>query len=251
MRRGTIIALLLLPLGLLADESDERAPVEPRTLPAPDQPVVEHKPSITRLDDGRMKIGEITFDPKSREVRFPAEINMNEGLLEFLVVHRNGKIHESLLSTGISATNLNVAIKLLHYQPSPELYMKLDEDGSLGSEFHEATEEQKKHSRMSVSVEWQQDGETKTTSLNDWISHATTEKPMPSEPWVYGGSFVAYGKFVAESSGDIIAIFLSNAALINFSGKDNHSDEVWFPHANRVPEVGTPVTVIINPYTSK
>ena len=71
---------------------------------------------------------------------------------------------------------------------------------------------------------------------------------MTNEPWIYGGSFVVEGDFVAESSGDIIAIFLSNAAMINFSGEDNQDDEVWSPHATRVPEIGTPVTVILSPF---
>ena len=246
-----LVLLTLVPLGLFADEPAVRTAVEPKSLPAPDQAVAEHKPSITRLDDGRMKIGEITFDPKTREIRFPAEVNMDEGLLEFVLVHRDGKIHESLLLTGISPTELNIAIKLLHYKASRELYLKLDEDGSLGSEFESATAEEKEGSRMKLSFEWQDGGTTKTVSANDWISHATTEKPMPNAAWIYGGSFVADGKFVAESSGDIIAIFLSNAAMINFSGRDNRDDEVWLPHATRVPEVGTPVTVVLSPFESK
>ena len=49
-------------------------------------------------------------------------------------------------------------------------------------------------------------------------------------------------------SGDIAAIFLSNAAIINFSGKDNNSDEVWLPFPKRVPPEGTKVTVIITPH---
>ncbi|MEP4076505.1 YdjY domain-containing protein [Haloferula sp.] len=247
-----LLPLLSLPFALLAEEaSPVLTPVEPRSLPAPDQVVAEHKPAITRLDDGNMKIGEITFDPKTRAIRFPAEVNMTEGLLEFVVVHRDGKVHESLLLTEISATNLNIAIKLLNYKASRELYLRLEEDGSLSSEFEDATTDEKEGSRIQIGLEWQQDGETKSSTLNDWISHASTETPMSSEPWVYGGSFVVDGKFVAEGSGDIIAIFLSNAAIINYSGKDNQDDEVWLPHAKRVPKVGTPVTVVLSPFNSK
>jgi hypothetical protein len=246
-------ALVLLPFTQLkGEETAAPVPVEPSSLPAPDQPMADHKPVISRLDDGTMKIGEITFDPKTREIRFPAEVNMTEGLLEFAVVHRNGKIHESLLHTDISAINLNIAIKLLHYKASRELYLKLEEDGSLSSQFEEATPEESKGARMKIGIEWQQDGTTKTASVNDWISHATTEKQMSNEPWIYGGSFVVDGRFVAEGSGDIIAIFLSNAAVINYSGKDNQDDEVWLPHPTRVPEPGTPVTVTLSPFeTSK
>ncbi len=241
--------MILMPFGLFAEEPS-LAPlsVEPLTLPAPDQTVAKHEPEITRLEDGRVKIGKILIDPKTREIRFPAQVNMREGLLEFIVVHENGKIHESLLCTKISATKLNIAIKLLHYKASRELYLKLEEDGSLGSEFQEASPEEKEGSRLRIGFEWQENGTTQTANITDWISHAATEKPMPNDPWIYGGSFVVDGTFVAESSGDIIAIFLSNAAMINFAGKDNQDDEVWLPHATRVPAEGTPVTVVISPF---
>lgn len=237
---------LLLSLALVAhaEEPAGRSPVEPKTLPAPEQTVEPVKPAIEHLDDGRLKIGEVVFDPKTREIRFPAEVNMTEGLLEFLIVHRDGKIHESLLSTGISPTNLNVAFKLLHYKPSPELYRNLEPDGTIAPGFQPATEEQKNRSRIRILVETK-DG--KAVPASSWISHARTEKPMPEQAWVYGGSFVHDGRFAAESSGDIVAIFVSNTTMVNYPGVDNDDDEVWLPHATRVPEIGTPVTVVIQP----
>ncbi|WP_338687238.1 YdjY domain-containing protein [Haloferula helveola] len=242
------LTLPLLALVASGAEPVERAPVEPKSLPAPDQKVEPAKPAIERLEDGRMKVGEVTFDPKTREIRFPAEVNMTEGLLEFFVVHRNGKVHESLLLSDISATNLNIAFKLLKYKASRELYVKVEEDGSLSNEFEEATPEEKKESRLKLLVEWKDGEETKSVSANDLIAHAATEKAMPKSPWVYGGSFVYDGKFVAETSGDLMAIFLSNSALINFSGEDNELDDVWLPHPTRVPAQGTKVTVLIQPY---
>ncbi len=255
LRITPVIALFSLSAAVLpADEVIARAPVEPSSLPAPDQPMAEARPAVEKNPDGTMTIGDVTFDPRSRSIRFPARINQTEGLLEFLLVHQNGKIHESLLVTDISATNLNLAFKLLRYKSSRELYYKVEEDGSLSGEFEEATPEEKKDSRVQVLIEWKPDAKEKRggeiVKARDWINHATTEKPMPDSPWVYGGSFIYEGRFVAESSGDLIAIFLSNAALINFSGKDNELDEVWLPHPSRVPPEGTPVTVIIEPYQS-
>ena len=75
--------------------AQEPAPVES---PAPEPA----KPSVKQLDETRFQIGEVTFDKKTREIRFPTKVNMTEGQLEFLVVHENGKVHESLLSTTIS-----------------------------------------------------------------------------------------------------------------------------------------------------
>ena len=193
--------------------------------------------AVEKLPDGRLKLLDLTFDPTTREIRFPAAVNMTEGLLEFLIVHERGKIHESLLSTRISPTHLNVVLKLLRYEPSQRLY----------SIENPQPADDEEASRLNFEVEWIENGETRRANLREWVSHAVTETAMPTAPWIYGGSFIQNGNFLAEATGDLVAIYLSDAALINYDGKENGNDEVWFPYPRRVPAVGTPVTVIISP----
>lgn len=228
--------------------AQDRAPVEPKSLPLPDQEVEEVKPSVEKLDDGTYRIGTIAFDPKTREIRFPAVVNMNEGLLEFAIVHQNGKIHESLLHTDISALQLNVALKLLRYTPSEELYLLPNDRGGLSDKFPEVPEEVRDGSRINIFVEWEDAGKTRKVAINEWIQHAVKGSVMPSGPWVYGGSQVHEGKFAAELTGDVAAIFITNSALINYPGDDNRDDTVWLVYPKRVPEFGTNVTVIIAPH---
>jgi hypothetical protein len=240
------IALLLAGIPLLGADP---VPLEPRTLPAPDQPLAPVEPTIKELDAERLRIGGVIFNRKTREIRFPAAVNLagNE-LLEFAVVHANGKVHESLLVTDISATHLNLAFKLLRYPASPELYPLMEEDGSVSDKFPEVPADVKAGARVLLGVEWEQDGAIRRAALNEWISHGSTGQSMPADPWVYGGSMIHEGKFQAELSGNIAAIFLSNTALLNYSGNDNQSDEVWLPFPGRVPAVGTKVTVTIAPH---
>ena len=48
------------------------------------------------------QIGEVIFNRKTREIRFPAAVNMAGGeLLEFAIVHANGKVHEALLISSL------------------------------------------------------------------------------------------------------------------------------------------------------
>jgi hypothetical protein len=227
---------------------DDRAPVEPRSLPAPDQPVAEVRPSVEKLDETRYRVGKVTFDRKTREVRFPGQINMTDGLLEFLIVHEKGKIHESLFVTDVSPTDINLALTLLRYQPSAELYPLPNPSGGLSGEFPEVPEDVKRAARVSIEVEWNDGGKTKRHPVNEWIRHAVKESTMPSGPWVYGGSRFFDGKFGAETTGDIVAIFVTIASLINYPGEDNWDDTVWFVHPGRVPPEGTNVTLIIAPY---
>ena len=209
--------------------------------PAPAQPKVE------RIDDHTFRIGDIVFRKDTRTIRIPAEVNMTEGLLEYALVHANGKIHESLLLTRVNPTHVNLAFKLLGYRASQELFRVPEEDGSASDRLFEVDEKTSAAARTMVTVEWKQGQETKSAALHEWISHAISERSMPAAPWIYGGSFLIEGSFAAETSGDLIAIFTSQTALLNYAGKDSDNDEVWIPAHGRVPAQGSSVTVVISP----
>lgn len=235
---------------LAADPEPAPAAVtEPAAVePGPAEKTAEQVPSVVKLDNGMMKIGEVTFDPKTRQIRVPCSVNMSEGLLEYAVVHENGKIHESLLITKASPLAMNVAFKLLRYVASEELYAIEKERGVLTGNFPKVPEEVRKAARVDLFVEWQAEGKTKKVPLADWVMHAQTTKAMSPEPWVYGGSMMYEGKFLAEATGDIASIFVNRGSLLLFAGKDNQNDDVWLAFAKRIPPQGTSVTFIIQPH---
>ena len=213
--------------------------------------VLGEKPEVVDLGDGKYKLGLVTFDENTRRISFPAEFNQSEGIIEYAIVHENGKIHESLLTTKASAFNLNVALKLLRYQSSPELFPILDENYESTGKYPEVPEAQKTASRLQVLLNWEVDGKKEEASLNDLIYHVGNESAMEPVPWIYQGSYVHENSFKAETSGDIAAIFITRSSLINFSGKDNSTDEPWIPFQKRIPPLSTPVTVTFAPLLEK
>lgn len=233
----------------LPASSQERAVVEPKSLPAPDQKIEPVQPIIEKLDDSRLKVGDVILDRKSREIRFPASVNMDEGLLEYLIVHENGKVHEALLVTKTSPTHVNLAFTLLRYPPSRELYALPNETGGQSDKYPEVPDDVKAAARIAIDVEWIDGGKTRRMSINEWVQHAVKTTAMPAGPWVYGGSEFFDGKYSPEMSGDIVAIFLTGSAIVNYPGEDNRDDTVWISYPKRVPAVGTPVTVIFRPYS--
>ena len=242
-QRLLIFPCLCVSLAMAQDP----APEPPK--PVGGSPAAVAEPSVKKLDDNRFQIGEVVFDKKTREIRFPAQINMIEGQLEYLIVNEKGKLHESLLSTKISPTHLNLAFTLLRFKPSRELYPLPNDTGGTSDKFPEVSAEIKAGARILIEVEWAEEGKTKRLPINDWIQHGEKTTPMPAGPWVYGGSEVEDGKYAPETSGDIVAIYLSLAAIVNYPGDDNNNDDVWTPFPKRVPAVDTPVTVIIKPAT--
>lgn len=239
-----MLTRLILPLILSTCLHAEAATAA--TPPSAEKPA--EKPMVEKIDDKRYRVGKIEFDSSTREIRIPAKVNMAKGLLEFLLVHENGKIHEALFKTDASPSDINLAITLLRYKPSRELYALPSETGGLSGNFPVVPEDIRAAARVSIDVEWTKDGKLERIGANEWIQHATTTAAMPSSHWVYGGSQIEEGRFVAESTGDIAAIFLSNAAMINYPGKDNGDDTVWLAFENRVPPEGTNLTLIIAPY---
>lgn len=232
----------------LAATAAERAPVEPKSLPAPEEKVEPARPAVEKLDASRYKVGEVILDRKTREIRFPAAINMDEGLIEYLIVHENGKVHESLLVTKTSPTHVNLAFTLLRYPPSRELYALPNETGGQSDKFPDVPEDVKAAARILIDVEWVEDGKTRRLPVNEWVQHAVKTTAMKAGPWVYGGSEFFDGKYSPEMSGDVVAIFLTGSAIVNYPGEDNRDDTVWLAYPKRVPPAGTPVTVIFRPH---
>jgi len=243
--------ILILACGATLSWAQDRSPVEPAALPAPDQPVEPAKPAVEKIDETHYRIGKVTIDKKTREIRFPTKVNMTEGLLEYLVVHQNGKVHESLLATDVSPTHINLAFTLLRYPASRELYPLPSETGGASDKYPDVPAEVKAGARVSIDVEWTEEGKTKRLPVNEWIQHAVKTTAMPPGPWVYGGSDVFDGKFVPETTGDIGAIFVNPAAILNYTGDDNKDDTVWLAYPKRVPAEGTNVTLIITPFSSQ
>lgn len=230
-----LLSILLAASALLS--SEELATVSP--------------PKVEDLGDGKYRLGLLSFDENTRRISFPGEVNLDDGLLEFAIVNEKGKIHESLLITQASPINLNIVLKLLRYQTSPELFKILNEDYELTDKYPEVSAEQKNAARLEILVSWEADGEKHEAPINELIYHTTTEKEMESSPWVYHGSYLHEGTFEAESTGDIAAIFISRGSLLNFSGADNHTDEPWITHTKKTPPVGTPVTITLSPLLQK
>lgn len=219
--------LLILALPL---QAQDRTPVEPASLPSPEQTVAPAKPAIEQIDEMHFRVGLLTFDRKTREIRLPAAVNMTEGLLEFAVVHRKGKVHESLLVTEVLPEHLAVALKLLRFPASP-----LKEEPFVPN----------KESRFELKVEWQDGERTRRVPLREWIQHEPTGGTLPLGPWVYTGGEDDRGALAAGA--EPIAIFGGNPALLHYAGKDFQNDEVWLPFPKRVPATGTPVTLILSP----
>ncbi len=244
-------SLLVLPACISFSLAQEITPVKPEPPPVEDAAAAPVKPSVTKLDETRYQIGGVVLDRKNREIRFPAKVNMAEGLIEYIIILQKGKAHEALLITPVAPTDLNLAFVLLRYAPSPEMFSQIDETGHPTGIYPEVPAPVKASARISMEAEWSENGTTRRVPINEWLRNNAKDTALAPGPWLYTGSNFSEGKFIPELSGDIAAIMVDSNAMINYPGTDNEQDVTWFAFPKRVPPVGTNVTVIITPYFKK
>lgn len=246
------------PPGPLVEPPREPGQEIPRTGVDPDEAEDEAPPlRVENLGEGWFKLGDIRFHRQSGEIVFPAEINQQEDILEYLIVHETGKTHESLLRTAISPTHLQAVLLLLRYPMSRDELETLMRRPSPDPDAMpwvppQPTEEEwdRFHaSRVHFYIRPRPDadgGQPDDVPIFDWVLY--TENTLAESDefiMVFNGSAEVPAGFSAELSGSIAANYYDRGAMFNLIHDDAWFDTVWFPMPEIVPNVGTPVDVVI------
>jgi len=234
---------------------------EPSKQPAPDPSGAGIAAKKLELAKARLKktgetsyeLGDLKFDSAKREIRFPAVVNMTEGVLEYALVHENGKTHESLLRTTVSPTELNLVFLLCHFEPHiGEAAKFIDTPVATTKELMNLPMVKEGANRMVISVLWKdKDGSEQTTPVAHWFRNRKTSRPMEFDHWTYTGSLISDSGYAAEFDGSIIATYFDLVAMVNCPVKENSDDEVWYAETDALPPLDTPVTVVLSPFPAK
>jgi hypothetical protein len=178
-------------------------------------------------------LGQVRLDKSKRTVTFPAAVNMSEGVVEYALVHATGKVHESVLKTSVDPVHIHLAALLVSpTQSSPPLPDRRTPPDLFGP-------------RISIWVQWTVRGDEKRVRLEDLVSNTLTQSRMSRGEWVYNGSRVVQGTFLAQRDGSIVAIIADPDAMVNSPRAGRDDDEIWRANQALVPPVGTPVEVIL------
>lgn len=231
-------AFLFAPFLLAAPLLAQQAPA-----PAPDA-----QPKVEQISETEFRVGKITFNSETREIRFPTTLELTMQPIEYIVVLNIGRVHETLLLTDIEPENLNIAFKLLRYPASAELFTILRENMTSTGEFPDVAAEVKQGARIDIHLGWTADGAEKKFPLRDLVQHRETLESIRPGPWLYTGSSIHDGKFQASLQGDLIALKSNRAAIVNDPLQRPEEENLWQPFTKRLPEKGTPITVIISPF---
>ena len=221
---------------------------------------------VRRTPSGDMQVGAVTLAADKGAMRVPARINQVEGIIEYLAVGPKGKTHESVLVLEAEGTHLMVGCILLGLSPAP-LTPQTDpgirvvrggqganpKTAEKGGAADPAPPQRAAGSGVVIEVEWVDPQTRKTVRhrAEDLTWSRKRSASMPRTDWVFTGSKLWRGNFVAEVEQSYIATWPDGGALFNnpLPSQNPYRGNLLGYEANKrvLPPVGTAATVIVTP----
>lgn len=211
-------------------------------------PTNQAAPPLVEVSPGVYQIGLVRLDKTQKSVQFPAALNMDHGLIEYLLVTTRGKTHESLLKTEAEPYHIHIAMLLLGAKGAAQTKELLQ---APTGEYHVNTPgaatnrlaELLKGDAIRIELAWTNGATPKTVAAEDCVTDLQTRKPAAHGTWNYNGSRVVDGIFMAQQQGSIVAMVDDVDAMVNNPRKGHDNDQVWEIRTNAVPRLNDKVLV--------
>lgn len=212
--------------------------------------LAEAQKRLKKTGPGTYELDGIRINAVTREVSLPARVELRQAPIEYLLVHDSGKTHETVLTTAVTPTAVQVALLLAHYEAATEGLLAKVPEAERPKIWMEEPPASPGANRVKMEVEWQEKGEAKRAPLADWVQNADTRKVPPDlDHWIFNGSYIDERGFIAQHEGSIVAVWLDRGAIFNSPAEGNWDDQRWISMPKNIPPEGTEVTVVIRPAT--
>jgi hypothetical protein len=224
--RPLLLLLLTATLALAAD-------------PKPTAPVKETSPGV-------FQIATVKLEKATRTVSFDAAVQMDSGLLEYLLVTPDGPTHESLLVTETDPRDLHVALLLLGANGAPPAKGTPAAPEQITKEYLQHAPELKGQ-KIAISLTYKHADKETTIPAEDWLLFGEKDEPVKEGPWLYTGSMFGptTGDFMAKAEGVIAALVTNPSALINNPRPGHDDDKAWSVNRKSVAKAETKVRISI------
>lgn len=210
--------------------------------------LTEAQQRLKRISATEYDLDGIRINASSREVRLPAQVCLKKAPIEYMLTTDTGKTHETVFTTTIQPTAIQVAMLLANYQPATEGMLTHVPAEEYPKIWKEEPPKDKGGNRVKIKVEWKVGKEVKISPLAVMLQDSDLRKPPADlDIWIFNGSYIDERGFVAQHEGSIIGAWLDRGAIINSPAKGNWRDDLWISMPENIPEEGTPVTIIITP----
>jgi len=216
---------------------------------------VANEPPLKQISRDIFQLGAVRLDKNKKTVQFPAQLNMKDGVIEYVLVNARGKSYESLLRTDVEPYYVHLAMLLIGAKGAPETPALLN---APSQPFHVnrppgATNSPRlaiEGDPVNIEFSWELAGQRQQVRAEDCLMNLATRTNASRVPWTYNGSRVVNGIFVAQREGSIVAAIDDIDAMINNPRPGSDNDQIWEINSNTVPPLNTPVEVTFQLLTS-
>ncbi len=166
--------------------------------------------------------------------------------MEYLLVTDSGKLHESILRTSVAPYLIHVAFLLLEdAQQLPPPAAKASGGQASSGPLKNPSKENLPGKGVTIEVTWDEKGAVVRRNAEELVYNIETRLPMKKPRWVYNGSRVSNGVFLAQEEGSIISLITDISALVNSETEGHDNDKIWTVNTNGLPPVNVPLRVTI------
>ena len=203
-------------------------------------------PPIRIIDADRMEIGKVLLDKAARRIEVPMRVNMVKGILEYIAVTTNGKLHESLLEMQAVPSHLHLAMLLLdletnEYVPQKDAGRRMTREGS--------------RVRLYVERATNTPGVVERVPVESWLLNRKTKKPGKAVDWLFSGSIFWDSSYASDGSRSVIGLVPDDTCVLTTTsdiGNPYHGAGLGYDvNTKAVPAIGTPVKLVIEPVAKK
>ena len=179
----------------------------------------------SRAATNDLNLGDVRVDPSALSISFPAEVNQRTGLVEYLIVHETGKVHESIFKTKVGGQQIHAAALLFAEKSAI------------------ATNAQPK--LKNIQIAWTETGAERKFAAAELILDKKKKRALGETKWAYRGSRLIDGVFLAQRDGSLIGIIEDRDALVDQATPEASDDENWEPLTEKIPAISTAVTITL------
>lgn len=196
--------------------------------------------------------GVVVF-PDGPAVEIEAHSCLKNGWLEQIACSPNTREYEALLVVETAPQQIHASLLMAGFQPgSPGSWAWEGDVVSFTPPTGDALDVLVRYAGPS--------GETIEEPVRNWIADHLGQASFPAEPWIFAGSRFAPNPprmgpgehYVADMTGSIIGLVTFGDEVIGFSrvlsGDSAVQSPEWEVATDRVPPLGTPVTLILRPF---
>jgi hypothetical protein len=178
---------------------------------------------------------------ENKFVEASGKMALTDGILEFIAVEAKGRDYESLVALDCKPSELQFALLLIGCET--------------GAVPGHAKAGERSGSSLVLELEWQDEGRTRRTPVEQLLVDRHTKKAPDGLPWVFNGSYFAKSPitdrdvFQADEERAFIALWWEPSVLINLGaeyGDPYRGNKQGFEvKTSSVPSKDTPIKLIV------